>query len=67
MFEINPEPVRDAIFQSGVGVRDFAKQAGLNELTLKKILSGEKVSAKIVGKIAKALDVRGTELLLRKE
>lgn len=68
MFEINSEIVRDALFQSGVGIRDFAKQTGLNELTLKKILAGgEKVSAKIVGKLAQALNVKGTEILIEKE
>lgn len=64
MFELNPQPIRDALFQSGVGVRDFAKLVGLNEFTLKKILTGDaKVSSKVIGKLAKALNVEGSKFL----
>lgn len=64
MFEVNPEIVRNAMFERGVGIRDFSKLVGLNELTIRKLLQGEeKVSAKVIGKLANSLNIEGNQLL----
>ena len=64
MFEVNPELVRNAMFERGVSISDFSKLVGLNELTIRKLLRGEeKVSAKVIGRLAKFLNVEGNQLL----
>ena len=67
MFEIDSSLIRSLLFKSGLTVAQFARRAGINGLTARKVVKdGAKVNGRIVGTLAKFFGVKG-ESLLKKE
>lgn len=64
MFKVNGQRVRQELFKRGVSLKDFAKNLGLNQLTVKKILRGEKVQSKVVSALAKSFGVDAEQLIV---
>lgn len=66
MFEVNDSLIRSLIFKRGLTVSEFARRAGINGLTARKLIKdGAKVNGRIVSTLAKFFDVEG-EVLLKK-
>lgn len=68
MFKLNAKFVRAEIFRRSLSLKEFASQAGLNEITARKLTrDGATATAKTIGTLAKFFNVDGNELILRKE
>lgn len=66
MFKINSMLVRNELFKRGISIAAFAKLAGVNEVTLRKIIKEDAmVSSKVIGVLAKFFGVGGNELILK--
>jgi len=65
MFEVDSAMIRRLIVKSGFTAKEFAARAGLNALTVARLIKGDtaKTSIKILGKLAKALNVDSEELI----
>ena len=67
MFQIDSSRVRSEIFKRGLSTSEFARQAGLNEMTARKLLrDGSEVQPKIIGKLSNFFGIRGEDLILKK-
>lgn len=66
MFLVNASKIRSLLFERGVGITELARQTQLNALTAAKLLKdGSKVTAKVIGAVAKFFSVDGNELIRR--
>ncbi len=65
MFQVDSVIIRRLIVSSGLTAKAFAEKAGLNALTVARLIKGDtaKTSIKILGKLAKALNVDSEELI----
>lgn len=65
MFQVDSVIIRRLIVSSGLTTKAFAEKAGLNALTVARLIKGDtaKTSIKILGKLAKALNVDSEELI----
>ena len=67
MFAVDDSLIRSLLFKRGLTIREFARRAGINGLTARKVVKdGAKVNGRIVGTLAKFFGVKG-ESLLKKE
>ena len=67
MYEVDDSLIRALIFERGLTVAQFARRAGINGLTARKLLkSGAKVNGRIIHALAKFFGVDGN-VLLKKE
>ncbi len=64
MFKIDSNKIRDMVIKNGMSIRTFAAQCGLSEVTARRLLTGERATLKIVGKIAKFFNVDADDLIL---
>ena len=68
MFKVNAECVRGLVVERGLSLRDFARQAGLNEITARRALTDDtKLSLAVFGALAKFFGVGADELILSKK
>lgn len=66
MFKVNSKLVRDELFKRGISIAGFAKLAGMNEVTVRKLIKdGAMASSKVIGTLAKFFGVGGNELILK--
>lgn len=64
VFTIDASKVRALMFERGVGINELARQAQINPLTARKLIEDDaKVTAKVIGAVAKFFNVDGNELL----
>ena len=64
MYEVDDSLIRALIFERGLTVAQFARRAGINCLTARKVLKGgAKVNGRIVSLLAKCLGVPGNDLI----
>ena len=64
MFEVDDALIRALIFKRGLTVVEFARRAGINGLTARKLVkSGARVNGRIVATLAKFFGVDGNTLL----
>ena len=64
LFEVDSEKIRAFVFKEGLNGAEFARRAGINCLTARKVLKGDaKVNGRIVSLLAKCLGVPGNDLI----
>lgn len=64
MFAVDDSLIRSLLFERGLTVTEFARRAGINGLTARKLVKdGAKVNGRIVSTLAKFFGVDGEELL----
>ena len=68
MFEVDTELLQRLYFETGQSLRQFAKSAGLNLLTIRRLITGSrsKTTGKVIAALAKYFGVN-PETLLRKK
>ena len=67
MFEVDDSIIRALIFKRGLTVAQFARRAGINGLTARKLVKkGAKVNGRIIATLAEFFGVEGN-VLLKKE
>lgn len=66
MFTLNAKIVRREIFSRGMTLAEFAKATGVGETTIQRIVGGKnlRVSAKVIGAIARFCKIDGEELII---
>ncbi len=68
MYEVDDSKIRALIFERGLTVTQFARRAGINGLTARKLVKdGAKVNGRIVSALAKFFGVDGNELLKKEQ
>lgn len=66
MFKVNAKLIRELIIRRGLSLREFAKQSGLNERTVGKLIhDGATASTKIIGALVRFFNVDGESLILK--
>lgn len=65
MFKIDSSRVWDLLAERKLTLQEFAREAGINAVTARKILSCGKVNTKIVAKLAAFFGVGGSSLILK--
>lgn len=68
MFEVNRAELCRLYFSTGLSLRQFAKSAGLNLLTVRNLIFGErgKTTGKVIATLAKYFGVDAESLLKKK-
>mgnify|MGYP002627012598 CR=1 FL=1 len=68
MFQVNASRIRQLLIQRRLSLRQFALQAGLNQITAAKcIKDGATVAITTIAAIAEFFGTSGDELILRKD
>lgn len=69
MFQIDAALIRRKLAESDLTAKEFAERAGLNALTVARLIKGDapKTSIKIVGRVARALGVDSEKLIVKGE
>lgn len=66
MFAVDSNRVRQLILQSNMTFAAFAQKAGLNQLTIRRVLKdGAKATLKTIGRLAAVFGVDANELVLK--
>lgn len=61
--KINVELLRNTILANSLSYKEVSEKTGVSAVSLNKALKGKNISVKVVGKLARGLDIPPSKLL----